>query len=159
MSNLAGWKNILESLWCRYNSVPLRGTQLSILRFWPLLCVVDVQNISCKFVKLRLLYKVKRYFILYKMTCVPAFNLRTIPVMNFIPVFNYYATFRVKLVMVFIQDICDISKISKNCNCDIWMGRSTGNNGFIIFMHIHEMSCSDLRFNFKVNQVVFIINK
>ena len=91
--------------------------------------------------------------------CVPAFDLRTIPVMNFIPVFNYYATFRVKLVMVFIQDICDISKISKNCNCDIWMGRSTGNNGFIIFMHIHEMSCSDLRFNFKVNQVVFIINK
>ena len=125
LSNFAGWKNILESLWCRYNSIPLRGTQLSILRFWPLLCVVDVQNISCKFVKLRLLYKVKRYFILYKMTCVPAFNLRTIPVMNFIPVFNYYATFRVKLVMVFIQDICDISKISKNCNCDIWIGRST----------------------------------
>ena len=88
---------------------------------------------------------------------VPALNLRTVSVMNFIPVFNDYATFRVKLVMVFIQDICDISAISKNCNCDIWMGRSTGNNWFVIFMHI--LNCSYLRFNFKVNQVVFIINK
>ena len=59
---------------------------------------------------------------------VPALNQRTVPVMNFIPVFNDYATFRVKLVMVFIQDICDISTMSKNCNCDIWMSRSTGNN-------------------------------
>ena len=68
------------------------------------------------------------YFILYKMTYVPALNLGTVPVMNFIPIFNDYATFRVKFVMVFIQAICDISAISKNCNCDIWMGRSTGNN-------------------------------
>ena len=32
LSNIAGWKNSLEFLWCRYNSIPLCGTQLSILR-------------------------------------------------------------------------------------------------------------------------------
>ena len=32
LSNFARWKNILESLWCRYNSIPLCGTQLSILK-------------------------------------------------------------------------------------------------------------------------------
>ena len=31
LSNFAGWKNSLEFLWCRYNSIPLYGTQLSIL--------------------------------------------------------------------------------------------------------------------------------
>ena len=32
MSNFAGWKNSLEFLWCRYNSIPLHSTQLPILR-------------------------------------------------------------------------------------------------------------------------------
>ena len=32
LSNFPGWKNSLEFLWCRYNSIPLCGTQLSILR-------------------------------------------------------------------------------------------------------------------------------
>ena len=31
-SNFAGWKNSLEFLWWRYNSIPLCGTQLYILR-------------------------------------------------------------------------------------------------------------------------------
>ena len=30
---LCRMRNILQSLWCRYNSIPLRGTQLSILSF------------------------------------------------------------------------------------------------------------------------------
>ena len=33
LSNFAGWRNSLEFLWCRYNSIPLHSTQLSILRF------------------------------------------------------------------------------------------------------------------------------
>ena len=39
-------KNILESLWCRYNSIPLRGTQLSILRL-PVYCRTTVIKLSC----------------------------------------------------------------------------------------------------------------
>ena len=37
LSNFAGWKNILESLWCRYNSIPLRSTQSLILGFRPII--------------------------------------------------------------------------------------------------------------------------
>ena len=31
LSNFAVWKNILKSIWCRYNSIPLRSTPSLIL--------------------------------------------------------------------------------------------------------------------------------
>ena len=44
LSNFAGWKNSLKFLWRRYNSIPLCGTQLPILRCRPIASLIGTQK-------------------------------------------------------------------------------------------------------------------
>ena len=48
--------------------------------------------------------------------------------MNFISVLNDQPPFNIKLVLIFIKYVCDISPISKDSYVNIGMGRSARNN-------------------------------
>ena len=79
-----------------------------------------------------------------------------IPVMYFVSTWNYQAMFRVKMVFVWIKLVCDIFLVSIKCNFNIWMSRPTWNHWLVIFMNIKNWCYLGL--NFKINQMVFIIN-